>query len=76
MLHNVADQRDRALLHRIKHMTYEEMVRQLRFAPVGDPLFEGEPGLAFARRLRHFEDTLPPKHKLAISQEVGCRSPR
>lgn len=37
---------------RIDRMTYEEMLREWRFAPAGAPLFQGEVGDYFAARMK------------------------
>jgi len=69
-------QRDRALIARVERMEYEEMVRKLRFAPVGDPMFLGTVGDAFGRRLRVFEDKLSHDYRVAVSKEVGWERPK
>ena len=35
----------------IDSLSYEEMLRRWRFAPVGDPIFQGEAGDYFAARM-------------------------
>jgi zona occludens toxin (predicted ATPase) len=64
-------QQDRALIARIERMGYEEMVRELRFAPIGAPMFTGEAGEIFGKRLRRLQSSLPVAEQVAISKKVG-----
>lgn len=45
------EQASNALIARIERMSYEDMVRALRQAEIGDPMFLGDPGVVFSRRL-------------------------
>ena len=36
---------------KIDSMSYEELLRKWRFAPIGDPMFQGESGCYFDRRM-------------------------
>jgi zona occludens toxin (predicted ATPase) len=55
---------------RIDAMTREEMARQWRFAPMGDPMFQGETGDYFGQRFRELGGFSP-----AISKDIGWDKP-
>ncbi len=53
----------------IDGMSYEELLRQWRFAPVGDPLFVGESGDYWVERMRELR-ALGADH-VAASKSIG-----
>lgn len=55
----------------IDEMTYEEMLKRWRFAPMGDPMFQGNIGKYFAKVLAEKRDQMPEKDKIAISKKIG-----
>lgn len=65
-----------ALIARIERMGYEEMVRLLRFAPIGDAMFCGAPGEFFGKRLGQLQAALSPAEQVAISKIVGHDPPK
>ncbi len=57
---------DEAIKARIDAMSREAMARAWRFAPVGDPLFQGETGDYFAARFKELGGMSPE-----ISKRIG-----
>lgn len=70
------EQRDRAFIARIARMNYEDMVRELRFAPIGHAMFLGESGKFFGKRLRQLLSNLSIAEQVAISEKVGHANPK
>lgn len=56
---------------RIDAMDFEAMLRLVRFAPVGDPLFESETGSYFIRVMGRLREELPEGHHAIISKRIG-----
>ena len=54
----------------IDSMTYTEMLNKWRFAPAGDPLFEGESGEYFADLMAERRASNPEEHVRA-SKTIG-----
>lgn len=52
---------------KIDRMSYEELLKGWRFAPVGDVWFQGETGNYWSKRM---EETLPNNH-VEISKKIG-----
>ncbi len=50
----------------IDSMTQEDLCRRWRFAPVGDPLFQGDTGDYFSKRLKEMGGFTP-----TISKNLG-----
>lgn len=48
--------------------SYEELLSRWRFAPVGDPWFQGETGQYWAKRMAELRDTTD---HVAISKKIG-----
>ncbi len=59
---------------RIDAMTYEEMLRRNRFAPSGDPLFQGDVGKYFIKVMRE-KRAEDPGGAVAASKRIGWDSP-
>ena len=55
----------------IDKMDYKEMFRRWRFAPVGDPMFQGEAGAYFSKVMTEKRDKLPEGEHSRISKEIG-----
>lgn len=60
---------DETIKQQIDAMTYEEMLRKWRFAPVGDPMLQGETGTYFATRMREIEPSR--EEKVRVSKKIG-----
>ncbi len=55
----------------INGMTYEEMLRMVRCAPLDHPLFRGEVGKIFHATMKARRGQLSPEARAEISQRVG-----
>lgn len=55
----------------INSLTYEEMLRKFRFAPLGDPLFYGDSGEYFLKVMSEKKQII---NHAAISKKVGWKS--
>ena len=55
----------------IDGLTYEEMLRKMRYAPVGDPMFQGETGEYFLKVMGQKRDRLATGEHTAISKRIG-----
>jgi hypothetical protein len=55
---------------RIDAMTREEMAHHWRFAPSGDPMFQGDTGEYFSKRFKELGGFSP-----AISKNIGWDKP-
>ena len=55
----------------IDAMTFEDMLRKVRFAPLSDPLFRGEVSRYFHQQMRAKRHETPPKERAAISDRIG-----
>lgn len=53
----------------IDNMSYEDMFRKRRFAPIGHPMFVGEVGEYFMERMAMIEPS--PEERTAISKRIG-----
>lgn len=60
-----------AIKQRIDKMTYEEMLRKWRTAPVGDPMFTGETGVYFSQRFAELKAATEDAKQVAASKLVG-----
>ena len=54
----------------IDALSYEALLRHHRFAPLGDPWFEGMTGVYWRRRMSELRDGAHP----AVSKRIGWRS--
>lgn len=55
----------------IDDMSYHQMIRLNRFAPIGHPYFTGEIGAYFTKVMAEKEVQLAPGQRLAISKDIG-----
>lgn len=55
---------------KIDALTYAQLLRQWRFAPLGDPMFQGETGKYWGTRLSELRDADPEGAVLA-SKAIG-----
>lgn len=55
----------------IDEMSVEEMLRRLRYAPAGDPMFLGPAGTYFHQVFQVKRASLPPGQYPVISKMVG-----
>jgi hypothetical protein len=53
---------------RIDAMDYEQLLRKWRFAPAGDPLFVGETGDYYSKRMKALRNTVD---HVAASKHIG-----
>ena len=59
------------LKKQINEMSYESMLSRWRFAPLGDPLFQGEIGDYFAKVMREKREKLEEGEHARISKKIG-----
>ena len=59
---------------RIDAMTYEQMLRKVRFAPIGDRMFVGETGDYFMRVMAEKKAKLANGEHTAASKSIGWES--
>ena len=62
---------DNLVKSRIDGMNYEQMLRRWRFAPIGDPLFQGEAGDYFAEVMTSKKNKLSHEEQVKVSKEIG-----
>ena len=55
----------------IDDMSYEELLQKHRFAPSGDPIFEGETGYYFSKRMGILRAALPEGEHAETSKRIG-----
>lgn len=55
----------------IDNATYESLLRRWRFAPVGDPVFQGDVGQYYTKAMKRKRDELDPDDQVAVSKFVG-----
>ena len=51
--------------------SYEELLKIWRFAPVGDPLFQGEVGSYYSKQLAKKRELLDADMTVKISKRIG-----
>lgn len=57
--------------NQIDSMTYEEMLSKWRFAPIGDPMFQGETGDYYKKVMKKKKDQLLDGEHVSISKKIG-----
>ena len=57
----------------INNMAYSETLSKWRFAPLGDPMFQGELGEYFIKVMAEKESKLISGEKTAISKNIGWK---
>ena len=55
----------------IDSMTYEKMLRLWRFAPLGDPMFQGETGQYFSEVMKEKKSKLTDCEHVRVSKLIG-----
>ena len=55
----------------IDNASYEELLEKWRFAPSGDPAFQGEAGEYYAKVMFEKKELLLPGQAVAASKSVG-----
>lgn len=55
----------------IDNASYEDLLRKARFAPIGDPYFQGELGSYFMTAMMLRRANLPPGEHTTTSKRVG-----
>lgn len=63
------------LKSKIEVMTYEQMLRQVRFAKIGDPMMCGETGDFFLQTMNQMKANMPKSEVVATSKLVGWTPP-
>lgn len=58
---------------RIDKMTYTEMLRQIRYATAGDPMFLGETGAYFYQVFAKKREAVTHENRVRISKEIGWK---
>ena len=59
------------LKNQIDGMNYEAMMSKWRFAPIGDPLFQGESGTHFSKVIAEKRDKISDAERVEASKNVG-----
>lgn len=59
------------LKQEIDSMSYFEMFRQRRFAPIGHKYFNGETGIYFQKVMGEKEKNISQAERVAISKKIG-----
>jgi hypothetical protein len=59
------------LKQQIDGMPYEIMLQTWRFAPIGDPLFQGETGEYFAQCMRVKKQNISNEEHVKASKRIG-----
>jgi len=62
---------DQKIKEKIDNMSYEEMFKLRRFAPIGDTLMIGDTGTYFLDVLYKKEKEIPSAERVAISKRIG-----
>lgn len=57
--------------NKIDRMSYESMLRMNRFAPLGDPIFQGTKGNYFIKEMVRKRNSLPDGEHTRISKLIG-----
>lgn len=59
----------------IDAMNYERLLRQVRYAPIGDPWFQGETGKYWGERMAELK-AADPGEAVAASKRIGWDGPK
>lgn len=59
------------LKKQIDGMSYGALLSQWRFAPVGAPMFQGESGNYYAKRMNEMREKRGPEEHSATSKDIG-----
>jgi hypothetical protein len=62
---------DQTLIDWIDAASYEQLLRRWRFAPSGDPLFQGEVGEYYKKALAEAKEAVGPAEAVAASKRIG-----
>jgi len=55
----------------IDSVTYEELLRKWRFAPSGDPMFQGKLGKYYKDKMAQRRDEIPHEEQVRASKNIG-----
>ena len=55
----------------IDEASYEDMLRKVRFAEIGNPFFHGETGEYYLSVMKEKEKLLAPGERVTISKRIG-----
>ncbi len=55
----------------IDNANYEALLRRNRFAPLGDPIFQGDTGAYFLEVMSHKKALLSNENQVATSKRIG-----
>lgn len=59
------------LKRQIDAMDYENMMRDWRFAPVGDPMFQGDSGKYYSEVMRKKRKAISDEERVDVSKRIG-----
>lgn len=59
---------------KIDAMTYQQLLEKWRFAPLGDPMFQGESGHYFEQRMKEKRSEVGDAGHIAASKAIGWDS--
>ena len=57
----------------IDKASYEDLLRKWRFAPSGDPFFQGETGKYYSQIMFAKRDALPHEEQVRASKRIGWK---
>ncbi len=57
----------------IDSMTYEEMLKLWRFAPLGDLMFQGETGQYFSEVMKKKKEKISDCERVRVSKSIGWK---
>jgi len=55
----------------IDNASYEELLKNWRFCPSGDPLFQGETGDYYMKVMNEKKNNLSPDEQVTVSKNIG-----
>ena len=55
----------------LDEQSYKDLLQRWRFAPIGDPIFQGATGKEYAESMSLKKQELSHKEQVRISKEVG-----
>ena len=62
---------DEKIKQEIDNMDYESMLRRWRYAPVGDPMFQGEVGEYYSKVMKEKREKVGGAEHVRASKNVG-----
>ena len=62
---------DEKIKQEIDNMDYESMLRRWRYAPVGDPMFQGEVGEYYSKVMKEKREKVGGTEHVRASKNIG-----